>query len=64
MRYILVVLGVIGTPAGLFAAIFGDDLMKPCGVPMAIVAGLSFVIGLATCDIVNAIEGLGQQRRS
>ena len=56
MRYVLIVLGVIGFLVGWGMTGSGHAIYYPLGLMMGIVGGVSCVIGFATCDIVTAIK--------
>jgi hypothetical protein len=61
MRYILIVIGSIGFVGSLMmtASFVTGGLFAPqvfAFASVAVVSGVGVVVGLATCDIVNAIE--------
>ena len=56
MRYILVVIGLIGTLFGIYVVSYGPSAAKVTGSPILQASVVTLAIGLATIDIVLAIQ--------
>ena len=61
MRGPMIFWGVVGCVAGGFGIAI-PGLFAPFAIPVAIVSGFAVVVGVATCDIVDAIERSGKPR--
>jgi hypothetical protein len=69
MRYFLIVIGLIGLltqapSTGISLCFHPNDWSSAavCGL-LALLSGVSLIVGLATCDIVNAMRASAQTRR-
>jgi hypothetical protein len=56
MRYLLILVGLLGVVLGVWAIAAGNPNARPSGEFFVQVGALSLAVGLATVDIVEAIR--------
>jgi hypothetical protein len=56
MRYLMLVVGLLGVGLGTWVIVAGNPLAKPSGEFFVQVGALFLAVGLATVDIVEAMN--------
>jgi hypothetical protein len=60
MRYLLIVVGLLGVLLGVWGVGYGNPNARPSGELFIQLGALCLVVGLATVDIVEAIKAKRQ----